>query len=168
MLLELLLLISDILMPIISSVIGGMMALAGVFVTLRTDRKVRMKEEKEKARPYFGIIDDVDTRVIQSDNHVFAFDSDQNFPTKNILFVHIVNSEKVEFMIEKFKINGREYKARSKKIVSKGLACKIMIYDYVDVMIRDAFMYIIDLKNDTRIYKLTIQDRQVIDFKEYM
>ena len=43
-----------------------------------------------------------------------------------------------------------------------------MIYDYVDVMIRDAFMYIIDVKNDTQIYKLTIQDRQVIDFKEYM
>lgn len=77
--------ISDIIMPIISSLIGGTIALTGVLITLWRDRKIRIEEERERSRPYFGLIEDMDTRVIELENHIFSYDSDRFNPTKDIL-----------------------------------------------------------------------------------
>lgn len=65
--------ISDILMPLLSAVIGGLLALLGVYYTLKHEQKERRAEQMDKAKPI----------VI---NHIIHA-VDKNAPTPKLRFV---------------------------------------------------------------------------------
>ena len=65
--------ITDIVVPLVSAFIGGLMALWGVHLTLKRDALQREVEQKEKARPFFTILDDGDARAKSESVCFFGF-----------------------------------------------------------------------------------------------
>lgn len=152
---------------LISALIGGVFALIGVLITIIWERKKISEEKKESSNPFFAIIDLGDSRVIDSNNHVFVFSTDGCYSdTKTRLIANFVNSDKVEFIIDKISINNKNYYPFRKELISKGMAFIIKLNYEDDIKKYDVLMYITDISHNKRTYKLIPDGGIVSDFKE--
>lgn len=59
--------LTDVIVPLLSALIGGLMALFGVYITLKRDKNEHEQEQEEKACPFFTILDDGDKRITSDD-----------------------------------------------------------------------------------------------------
>ena len=50
--------LTDVIVPLLSALIGVLMALFGVYITLKRDKNEHEQEQEEKACPFFTILDD--------------------------------------------------------------------------------------------------------------
>ena len=99
--------ITDIIIPLVSAFIGGSMALWGVHLTLERDKLERKLEREENSRPFFCPLDLLDSSLATSNNHIFCFSLTDCFDKSSpFLNAYMVNSEKVEFIIDKITICG--------------------------------------------------------------
>lgn len=62
--------VTDIIVPLVSALIGGLLALLGVYITLKRDKIERQLEKEENARPFFTPLDLWDSSIIASNNHI--------------------------------------------------------------------------------------------------
>lgn len=65
--------LTDVIVPLLSALIGGLMALFGVYITLKRDKNEHEQEQEEKACPFFTILDDGDKRITSDDVCVWGF-----------------------------------------------------------------------------------------------
>lgn len=152
---------------LISALIGGLFALVGVLITIIWERKRINEEKKESSNPFFAIIDLGDSRVIDSNNHVFVFSTDGCHNDLNpYLKANFINSDKVEFIIEKISINNKDYCPLRKELISKGMSFMIKLNYEDDIKKYDVLMHITDISHNKRVYKLIPDGSMVSDFKE--
>lgn len=160
-------LLADIIVPLASALIGGLMALWGVHITLRRDKADRQQEKEENARPFFRPLDPYIFSTIESNRHIFCFSLENRFDESSpVVTANMQNSEKVEFVIDKFTICGKDYRPFRPEMISKGLFFTIKLYYEDDPYKNDVFMYITDINNSERIYKLVCEDCFISKFIE--
>ena len=159
--------VTDIIVPLVSALIGGLLALLGVYITLKRDKIERQLEKKENARPFFRPLDPYVSSTIVSRKHIFNFSLTDCFDESTpAVTANIENSEKVEFVIDKFTICGKDYRPFRPEMISKGLFFTINLYYKDDPYKNDVFMHITDINNNERIYKLVCENRFISKFIE--
>lgn len=162
--------VTDVIVPLTSALIGGLVALVGVYITLSHERNVRKAEISANARPFFSIFGIYDHgRFSNAQEHVFSFVSGDIYDdNQSHLVANVVNSEKIEFVINEFCIDGIHYHPHGyeKQFISKGLVCTIVINIKTGANLSDALMYVTDINSTKHIYKLKCRNELVIDFEE--
>lgn len=162
--------LTDVIIPLVSALIGGIVALVGVYITLSHERNVRKAETSANAEPFFSIFGLYDHgRFSNAQDHVFSFVSGDTYDnTQSHLVANIVNSEKVEFVIDEFCVGGIHYHpyGYERQFISKGLVCTIVINIKTDADLSNVLMYITDINSTKHIYKLKCRNELVIDFEE--
>lgn len=162
--------LTDVIIPLVSALIGGIVALVGVYITLSHERNVRKAETSTSARPFFSIFGLYDRgRFSNSQDHVFSFVSGDTYDnSQSHLVANIVNSEKVEFVIDEFCVDGIHYHpyGYESQFISKGLVCTIVINIKTDADLSKALMYVTDINSTKHIYKLKCRNELVINFEE--
>lgn len=151
---------------LISALLGGFFALLGVIITIIWERIKIHQEKQESANPFFAMIDLGDTRVIDSNNHVFIFSKNECFDHREPhLQANFINSGKTEFLIEKISINNENYFPIRKELISKDMAFMIKFNYEEDIKENDVLMHVIDVNHNKRVYKLIHKGNVITDFK---
>ena len=162
--------VTDIVIPLLSALLGGILALAGVYVTLNADKSIREREREENARPFFSIFALYDHgRFTDAKAHTFSYVSGNDYDdNQSHLVINLVNSEKIEFIIDGFNIDNLDYHPYKycKEFISKGLVCTIVVNVKKDADLSNAFMCVTDSNYHQHTYKLTCQNELVIDCVE--
>ena len=160
---------TDVIVPLASALIGGLMALWGVHITLKRDKLKYQREKEESAQPFFSIFSLYDSRFSNSQKNTFSFVTGDTYDDKQShLVANIVNSEKVEFVIDEFYIDNIHYHpyGYEKQFISKGSVCTIIINVKTGANLSDAVMYVTDVNFKKHTYKLKCRNELVIDFIE--
>lgn len=159
--------VTDIIVPLVSALIGGLLALLGVYITLKRDKIERQLEKEENARPFFTPLDLWDSSIIASNNHIFCFSLTNCFDeSSSSISANIKNSEKTEFIINKITICGKDYRPFRPEMISKGMLFMIKLYYEDNPYKNDVFMHITDINHNNRIYKLVCEGGFICDFIE--
>ena len=109
----------------------------------------------------------LDSSVATSNNHIFCFSLTDCFDKSSpVLNANMVNSEKVEFIINKITICGKDYRPFRPEMISKGMLFMIKLYYEDDPYKNDVFMHITDINHNNRIYKLVCEGGFICDFIE--
>lgn len=89
--------LTDVIIPLVSALIGGIVALVGVYITLSHERNVRKAETSANAKPFFSIFGLYDHgHFSNAQDHVFSFVSGDTYDnTQSHLVANIVNSEQL-------------------------------------------------------------------------
>lgn len=152
---------------LLSAVIGGVFTLLGVLITLYRERKIRIKEQNEKARPFFATVDLGDSRIIHANRNTMIFSADEKYDESlPHLCVPLINSDKTEFIIDKIRIGAQDYYPMCKELVSKGMSCIIKLNFKDSINDNEITMHITDINYRKHTYKLIHQGAVVVDFKE--
>lgn len=162
-------LVTDVIVPLASALIGGLLALLGVYITLKRDKLERQLEKEESAQPFFSIFALYDSRFSNSQEHTFSFIAGDTYDDEQShLVANIVNSEKIEFIIDEFYIDSVHYHpyGYEKQFISKGLVCTIIINVKTGANLSDAVMYVTDANFKKHIYRLKCRNELVINFEE--
>ncbi len=162
-------LVTDVIVPLASALIGGLLALLGVYITLKRDKLERQLEKEESAQPFFSIFALYDSRFSNSQENTFSFVSGDTYDDEQShLVANIVNSEKIEFAIDEFYIDNIHYHpyGYEKQFISKGFVCTIIINVKTGVNLSDAVMCVTDANFKKHIYRLKCRNELVINFEE--
>ena len=157
--------VTDVIVPLASALIGGLMALWGVHLTLKRDALQREVEQKEKARPFFTILDDGDARAKSESVCFFGFFHSES-ATDVSLAINMINSEKNEFIIDKLSISQKDYLPTRKELVTQGLIFSVLVFDDSIIDLSDIKLYITDINHQHRIYKLAFENDVIKEFVE--
>ena len=142
--------LTDVIVPLLSALIGGLMALFGVYITLKRDKNEHEQEQEEKACPFFTILDDGDKRITSDDVCVWGFFSpnmESNSAFDCQYGINMINSQK-------------------KELVTKGLSFLLLVYDLPNIDLSTLKLYITDFSGKHRVYKLMVKDDVASEFIE--
>ncbi len=119
--------ITNIIMPIVSALIGGGLTLIGVLITIKSENKKRKEEIRIANKPLFYVIDphqDYDYKNAVD----FAFY--QNDSKKNEGFFTLIfkNTDKAILILDYIEINGIKYYSKYGNVVDKSVVFNIYIY----------------------------------------
>lgn len=157
----------NIVLPIVSTLVGGGITLLASAWTMRKESKARQEEREETARPFFGIIDGIDSRIISSNNHIFQFAAKETFSdTQPHLSANIINSDKTEFMLEKISINEKNYFPTNHELITKQMPFMIKLYYDGKIADSDVLLHIIDINHKKRTYKMIYSGSFVTNIEE--
>lgn len=125
--------LTDVIVPLLSALIGGLMALFGVYITLKRDKNEHEQEQEEKACPFFTILDDGDKRITSDDVCVWGFFSpnmESNSAFDCQYGINMINSQKNEFIIDKLSVNNHDLLQQERNLLQKGFpsCCLCMIF----------------------------------------
>lgn len=153
----------------LSALIGGLMALFGVYITLKRDKNEHEQEQEEKACPFFTILDDGDKRITSDDVCVWGFFSpnmESNSAFDCQYGINMINSQKNEFIIDKLSVNNHDLLPTRKELVTKGLSFLLLVYDLPNIDLSTLKLYITDFSGKHRVYKLMVKDDVASEFIE--
>ena len=109
--------ITDIIIPLSSAVIGGILALIGVFITLSHERKERKKEQKDKVKPiiinYMANTARKDTQALK-----FLFEADEKPRSRDIIGV-FKNTDNGILFIDYIETETKKYYTEHSSVVDK-------------------------------------------------
>lgn len=142
-------LVTDVIVPLASALIGGLLALLGVYITLKRDKLERQLEKEESAQPFFSIFALYDSRFSNSQENTFSFVSGDTYID--------------EFYIDNIHYHPYGYE---KQFISKGFVCTIIINVKTGVNLSDAVMCVTDANFKKHIYRLKCRNELVINFEE--
>lgn len=154
-----------------ASFIGGGLTLIGVAWTIRRQDKDRMDEQREKAKPFFGIVDMTNTKTKDA-----AINCIECLPKgePNVSFclsIGFENSDKAPFFLDKIKIGNDEFFPDSKLLVSKSMVFSVHILTATGEYNKEEkiLLYITDTNYEERIYELiaTNENYEAYQIKEY-
>ena len=149
--------VTDVIVPLTSALIGGLLALWGVHITLNHDTSDRARTQDELARPFFTILDAGDSRQNATSLCIFDF-STLSSDGECQDCIYMLNSDKVEFIIEKVTVSGHDFLPGRKELISKGLPFMLLLSDRSPLDYSNTFLHIIDINHKNRTYKLLSQN----------
>lgn len=161
--------LTDVIVPLLSALIGGLMALFGVYITLKRDKNEHEQEQEEKACSFFTILDDGDKRITSDDVCVWGFFSpnmESNSAFDCQYGINMINSQKNEFIIDKLSVNNHDLLPTRKELVTKGLSFLLLVYDLPNIDLSTLKLYITDFSGKHRVYKLMVKDDVASEFIE--
>ncbi len=115
-------------LTLLASVVGGGLTVFGVAWTIKRQDEYKEKEEKQKAKPFFGIVDLTNYKSGKSASHSIEFRPRTNNVMNFCLEVCLENSDKVPFYIEKVVVGTDECCPDSTLLVTKEMLFEIDVY----------------------------------------
>lgn len=164
--------VTDVIVPLASALIGGILALIGVGITLYRDRTVRKIEKAESARPFFCTVDFWEEHTNPSNSlseHNFLFSlvgTDDYDPCQKHIEGRFINSDKVEFIIEKITIGNHCYFSMSPEMIRKGMRFTVLLNYSENLTTNKVIMHITDINHQPRQYQFILNGDSVIKFIE--
>ena len=161
--------VKDVVIPIVSAIIGGLFTVGGVYLTIRHERK----KEKERIvlanKPLICRLD-----PMQQYDYKSAVEFDIEEPgeeDKGKIFGIIKNTDKAILIIDGVSVNGKLYKPRYGNVVDKNQIFYLRIYVSETIKETDDVLFIIkDIMENTYKYKLEIKsdkkEAEIIGLKE--
>lgn len=125
--------ITDIAIPLSSAVIGGILALIGVFITLSHERKERKKEQKEKVKP---IVINYMANAAKNDSCVlrFLFVADDKPSSSDVIGV-FKNTDNGILFIDYIETETKKYYTPHSSVVDKNT----VFYIYLQISDGETF-----------------------------
>ena len=122
--------LQEILTSIFAAVIGGAITLAGVAWTIKKGDNDRKAENRRKAKPFIGIIDDYtkDSTEAYKNGIQFCKKTYETCIDAKII-CYLENSDKCLFYLDKVQVEGVDYYPDSKKLISKNEKFAIFIME---------------------------------------
>lgn len=153
--------IKEIVIPIISSIYGGLLTLVGVAWTIRWTKKESSIEHKNIIRPFiYPCFEKIKDKTIC--NKYFGEYGEKY----ELILGYIKNSDKVEFIIRSIIINGIEYPCVFGQGVSKNEIMIFRIKSKDTIMESDfAILRTEDEDGNENIFKLTISNKEDVSIK---
>lgn len=149
--------IKDIVIPLVSSVYGGILTLVGVAWTIKKTDSDRKEERKNSVKPYLYPIS---YRKELSNNLIYAeFFRNNQSKISNCIGV-IQNTDNGIFVLKEIVINGNSYKISATKFIDKNMAVKLFIYDEKQINIESIFLVGTDVLGNVIKYKLKLNKEQ--------
>ena len=146
--------IAYIIIPIISSLIGGGLTLIGVLMTIKFENKKRKDEIKMAIKPLFYLINplqDYDYR------HVSYYEFDNNYEDNN-KHIEIIfkNTDNAILVFDNISVNGKKYYSQNGNIVDKNTTFNVSLSFSKDVIINESeiIFTVKDSLNNNYKYKL--------------
>ncbi len=109
----------DIVIPIVSSIIGGLLTLGGVFLSIKHSDKTIQKERLESFVPVVRCFNQYDNYDYKNAKSVY-FDKEFDCELSRGFWGIFFNTEKANFEIKSLLVNGESVKATVNKYIRKG------------------------------------------------
>ena len=161
--------IIDIIIPIVSALIGGGLTLIGVLLTIRFENKKRKEEIRISNKPLFYLIDPMQN--YDSKNTAdFEFNA-KNVDTNGFLEIIFRNTDNAILLFDYISIDGEKYYSQNGNIVDKNTTFCIYLYPNKNIKIDEAniIISINDSLNNNYKYQLgfkTNKSKYIDTFKE--
>lgn len=146
--------ISDIIIPILASFIGGILTLGGVIITINTQKKKDIEDKKLSIKPYFyannpyQIIDGLD----KADNFVMVNESKVkgDYKIEGI----IKNTDNAIMILKNIIIDGKYYFPEHGNIIDKNTIFYLYIFPDEIKNANEVYLTVTDVMNNEYYYKL--------------
>ena len=145
---------ADVIIPLASSIIGGLMALAGVWITIRRERRNTEEQTKKAAKPWIFSLDSVEIYDAKKANNIViadCFNYDKSFGS---LVIIIKNTDNGVCIIEKFKTENNEYIPVVGKVMDKSSITYVHIFLTENETLKDMYLYVNDVYGNQYKYKV--------------
>lgn len=150
--------IKEIVIPLVSSIYGGILTLVGVAWTIKKADFDRKEERKNSVKPYLYPISY--GKELSNNNFIFAeFFRNEQSKISNCIGV-IQNTDNGIFILKEIVINSDTYKIPVTKFIDKNNAAKIFIYDEKQITIESIFLLGTDVLGNVIKYKLKLNKEQ--------
>lgn len=161
--------LKNIIIPIMSSVIGGLFTVWGVYLTIKYEKR---KEKEEKVLSHKPLICRLDPmqQYEYKDTVDFRLE-DPDVEEKGKIFGVIKNTDNAILLIEGVSVNGKVYKSVYGNVVDKNQIFNLYVYVTEVINESDEILFMIkDIMDNIYKYKLEIKcdDKysEIIGFKE--
>ena len=144
----------DIVVPLVSAFIGGFITLAGVWLTLRRDKKRDENNRIKDAKPWiFSLSDCENFEAKKANDIIFAtsYDSERNSGFTLV----IKNTDNGICVLDKFVTERKTYIPIVGRIIDKNSIAYLHIYFEQGETIRDMVLHVKDIYGNTYRYKVT-------------
>lgn len=115
-------------MGVYAALLGGGLTLAGVAWTIKHNQIIRQNDRKYEEKPFFGLLNNLDIRAVNANEHIYHFVLTNN-DGKNSIVGNFANSDKNCFILKKITIGEKEYTPDSQYFVSKEEIFQIRIFE---------------------------------------
>ena len=164
-------LLKDIIIPIVSAIIGGLFTFLGVFITIKHEKKKEKEEERLANKPLFYRLD-----LRQEYDYNKAVDfclGVGNFDDKaGQIFGVIKNTDNAILIIEGVSVNNKLYKSLYGNVIDKNQIVNVYVNVSKKLDESDEIIFIIkDIMENEYKYKVEVQYKdseysEMIGFKE--
>lgn len=144
----------DIIIPLLASLIGGLVTLLGVVVTIKHETKCRKEDEKRLYKPFFASLNSYDDKIDKNTSRI-DFQSDDDKGMHELLFGNIQNFDFSHFIIEKVVISDTEYYPVTNSVISKNETISLYVYGSKKE-VNAALLYVYDVLGNQYIYDMII------------
>ncbi len=128
--------VTSIVIPIISTLIGGLITLIGVIITIRSENKkskkeleIHEKERKEEIRlmnePLFYILDPMQDYDYKKAVEFVFLSNEEDTYSSQIIFK---NTDKIQIILDYISINGKKYYPSNGTVVDKNVIFYISVF----------------------------------------
>ena len=147
-------LLTLVIIPLVSSVIGGGLTVWGVILTIKEDGRIRKEDIRIQNEPLFYILD---PNQDYDNTNIKEFDFKSIEEAKGYIQILFKNTDKTPFVLEYININGKTYLPQNGTVVDKNDIFFVNVHTNDNLMsnkTNNAFMAIKDVLNIEYKYKL--------------
>lgn len=150
--------VTGIIVPIVSAIIGGLLTMWGVIHTIRHENKCRKEDEHKLYKPLFMSIPVYDDRVDRN-TIVVNLESDEDKGMYSLLQGYIKNLDFSHFIIDKVVVNDTAYSPYANSVIEKNSAISIGVYGSQQE-VNTAALYISDVLGNKYVYNIIFEYNQ--------
>lgn len=143
----------DVVVPLISALVGGLLALIGVVITLYWDKKKDEEEKKQAVKPWIYSIDPMeDYDYKKAIDVVMATSTDAN----STLCVQIIikNTDNGICILDELITETKRYIPILGKVLDKGTITNLNIWFETGETLKDMYLYVKDIYGNKYKYKV--------------
>ena len=156
----------DIVIPLVSAFIGGFVTLAGVWLTIRRDKKREKENDKKCVKPWIYSIDDVENFDCKKANDIIMAVSPDKKLEGGLTFV-IKNTDNGVGIIDRFVTENKTYIPIVGRILDKNSITYLHVYFENGETIKDMYLYVNDVLGNQYKYKAFQHDsKRTINYIE--
>lgn len=147
----------DIVIPLVSAFIGGLVTLVGIIITINHERTCRKEDEIKLYKPFFVSLTAYDEKTKKRLPDV-VFESNIDKGMHRLIDGYIENLDISHFTIEKVVIGNTSYFPISNAVVEKNCVLSIQVYGN-EKIIESATLHIYDVLENKYIYDMIFQEK---------
>ena len=119
--------ITNIIMPIVSALIGGGLTLVGVLITIKSENKKRKEEIRIANKPLFYVINPMQKYEYKNSSD-FEFRNEDDEKSDGFIPIIFKNTDNAILVLDYISINGKKYYSMNGNIVDKNTTFNIYLY----------------------------------------
>lgn len=159
--------ITNIVIPIISSIISGGLTLIGVLITIKSENRKRKEEIRIANKPLFYILDPKQEYDYQSTVSFYFNSENETKESNNYIYGIIKNTDKAILIFDCIQIGDKKYYSLNGNVVDKNVIFNLYI-NTTEKTNNETIIFIIkDSLNNQYKYELTYSEENSKFISEY-